>query len=108
MSFQLVYLGLIALGRGELKLRIPENEVPGTLPVSEYQQPEYSGYQQGSPFDFGITSPLQTAPDTPLYGLENVGTPIDAPFFLGYSQRPEATNYVPLDLEIRNLLSGGL
>ena len=101
MSFKLVYLGLIALGRGELKFRIPENEVPGPLPVSEYQQPEYSGYQQGSPFDFGITTPLETAPYTPLYGLENVGDPIDAPFFLGYSERPDPIDYRPPPLEFR-------
>ena len=75
---------------------------------ADYVQPEYSGYPTGNPFDFGFTSPLETAPGTPLYGLENLGQPIDAPFFLGYSERPKPIDYKPLDLETVLLLGGGL
>jgi len=102
MSLELGFMYLIALGKGDVKF-------PHIVQVDQAQPDfSYSGYPTGNPFDFGFTSPLETAPGTPLYGLENVGEPIDAPFFLGYSERPQATNYVPLDLEIRNLLGGGL
>ena len=69
MSLELGFMYLIALGRGEVSFQ--NIDVP--VSIDSYIQPEYSGYQQGSPFDFGFTSPLQTAPGTPLYGLETIG-----------------------------------
>jgi hypothetical protein len=85
---------LIGLGRGDYNFSQQQVAPP---PQTSIPNP----YGSVSPFDFGITTPLETAPDTPLYGLENVGQPIDSPFFLGYSERPIQLDYKPPPLEFR-------
>lgn len=99
MGIGLAMLYFWGLGDFSRSIQIPDPIIPEPIPNP------YSGV---SPFDFGITSPLETAPGTPLYGLENVGDPIDSPFFLGYSERPKPLDYKPLDLETVLLLGGGL
>ncbi len=115
MSFQLVYLGLIALGKGEYQF--PKQQV---TPPPPPPQPQYTGFPEGNPFDFGITTPLETAPGTPLYGLETIGD-IPKPNKPIYNEEGQlqagsmnilnwstGPTYTPPPLEIRNLLSGGL
>ena len=107
MSLELGFMYLIALGRGEASWNYKPPEVI-----------EPPGYPGGNPFDFGFTSPLETAPGTPLYGLENVGD-IPEPNKPIYNEEGQlqagsmnilnwntGPNYTPLPLEIRNLLGG--